>query len=119
MAKIFLSIGELLEDLFTVHIDNARLDRIEKTQESILRGQSDLSKALLVIDGKIEAVFNEQEAETSSMKGIRDDILSIKAFLGAPDHRLGATPEQVDALGKKLTSETAAVEQFDASLGKP
>jgi len=100
----FSTLFELLEDLLTAHIDNSRLDKIIEQSAALLQGQAD-SKAA-------------QETIVAQQAIIQADILSIKAFLGVPDVRIGATQEQVDALGARLQGDVKSAEQFDETIPK-
>lgn len=55
---------------------------------------------------KLDKVLENQET-------MKADLLSIKAFFEVPDVRIGATQEQIDALGEKLKQQTDAVKSFD------
>jgi len=55
-------------------------------------------------------------SERKDLAIIKADLLSIKTYFNIPDVRIGATQEQVDALGTKLTAETEAIDKFDAGL---
>jgi len=92
MGKFFDLIEELLEKLFKHHTPDPK---------------------------KLDEILNNQEDEKVVSSAIQADILSIKAFFGIPDARIGATQEQVDALGTRVQGETDTINQFDASVQEP
>jgi hypothetical protein len=102
MANVFTTIGELIEDLLTSHIDPKKIDQIIANEATIIEGQLVITKALA--------------DEKTARETMQADLLSIKVFLGVPDVRVGATQEQLDAFGKRITDETAVVQQSDANI---
>lgn len=102
---LFSTLEDLLENLFTIHVDNARLDRIIEMEGAILQGQTDAKAA--------------QETIVGQQAILQADLLSIKAFLGVPDLRIGATQEQLDALGQRVQKTVENVAEFDKSTTEP
>ena len=88
-------IEEILKDLLNQHPNNGKLNQILED---------------------LQIVKQAQEASAARDETIKADLLSIKAFFGIPDVRLGATQEQLEALSKRITDETAIVKESDANI---
>jgi len=94
MPNPFKSLEDLLEQLLKNHIDDGLLKQVIENQAL---AQSTLG------------------ALKTTVETIQADIVSIKVFLGITD-ATGATQEEVDALGKRVQDETAAIQQFDQGI---
>jgi hypothetical protein len=75
-------------------------------------------------DGKLQKVLDavagmqtEFGALALVVDGFGNRLAAIEQFLGAPAS--GATQEQLDALGKRVTDETTTIQLADAGLTEP
>lgn len=104
MPNPFQSIEELFLGVLQGHLPPATIAELLANQDQILENQAAIRGALSII------IDNQKTAQA--------DLLAIKTFLG-----MGAPPlvtqAQLNQLGKQLTQETAAVEQFDGSMQAP
>lgn len=105
----FTTLGELLEDLFTAHIDNSRLDSIIEQNKQILAQNGE------ILEWQRKLIGGQATAK-DAMGVLQEDVLSMKAFFQIPDARIGATQDEINALGEKLKQETAEVQQFDSTI---
>lgn len=64
----------------------------------------------------VKSLVQEVQDLRQSLKTMTDDLLAIKAFLGIPDVRIGATQADLDAFSAKLAKATQTVTAFDAEI---
>lgn len=66
----------------------------------------------------IDSLFkaNAPAISQTDVNTIKEDLLTIKAFLGIPDVRIGATQADLDAFSAKLAKATQTVTAFDAEI---
>jgi len=118
-GKPFASITDLLEDLLGSHIDKEMLQKIlqdaDQTLGIVREFQTQAFSAVLSSLSRIEGA---QQAMKTVQDGMVADLLSIKAFLGVPDVRLGATQEELNALGARIQETKHKVTQFDENIPK-
>lgn len=62
---------------------------------------------------------SRDKAILANQEIIKADLLSIKAYLGVPDVRIGATQAELDQLGARIKGETDVVTSFDQSATRP
>lgn len=85
-----------------------------------------MGKFFELLEELMERLFNSHTPDHKKIDKIlqnqvtiQADLLSIKVFFGIPDARIGATQEEVDALGTRVQGETEVIQQFDASVQEP
>jgi len=132
MPNIFSSLVDLIEDALGRHDTDLKpvLDAIagiakaQADNEAAAIARHDVLVALIQTitktqadnAGAVASIQSRLDLHTSMINGARDDLLSIKAFLGIPDARIGATQDQIDALGAAVQAEVKEIEQFDQTL---
>jgi hypothetical protein len=105
MPSPFTSLTELLEDLLSQHIDKDKLNEILVEVKAFKSQQDDL--------------VTGQTTLTEHVTDLVQDMLEIKAFLGVPDARIGATQEDLDKLAARFKQTTQELVANDLSIPKP
>lgn len=99
MASPFKSLDDLLLSVvkaaLQAHLDPSKVDGIIANQEEFKR--------------TLKYILENQQAAAQ-------DLLAIKAYLGVPDPRIGATQDDVNKLGALLKNQTDVVNEFDRTI---
>jgi hypothetical protein len=95
-------IQSLMENALASHGNNDALTAIAKGQIAIVQAQ--------------DAIRQDQAAIKDRQSAMQDDLLSIKAYIGAPDVRFGATQDELDSLAARMKKQTDDVAAFERSV---